>query len=110
MINRDRVNELSAAGGIEDLRVVIVMFLGEVEDIMVRMIAITNLATLEEYMQFLKGRALNLGFAHFGDLCQAGEKAAGNGLAETICLDDVFESYAASTTAFRERFGCMKAA
>ncbi|PHQ99360.1 MAG: histidine kinase [Marinosulfonomonas sp.] len=110
MINWDRVNELRDEVGIEDFQEVIVMFLEEVENTMVRMIAIPNLATLEEDMHFLKGSALNLGFAHFADLCQVGEKAAGSGQAETIFLDDIFESYAASKTAFRERFGCMKAA
>ncbi|WP_456387825.1 Hpt domain-containing protein [Profundibacter sp.] len=110
MINWDRVNELKDEVGIDDFREVIAMFLEEVEDTMVRMIAVPDLAALEEDMHFLKGSALNLGFAHFSDLCQAGEKAAGNGQADTINLDDVFESYAASKSVFKERFGCMKAA
>lgn len=110
MINWDRVNELRGEIGPEDFREVIEMFLEEVESVMVRMIAIPDLSTLEEDMHFLKGSALNLGFAQFGDLCQLGEKAAENGLSNTIYLEEIFESYAASKTAFRERFGCMKAA
>jgi len=110
MIDWDRVNELRDEVGVEDFREVIEMFLEEVEDTMVRMIAVPDLAALEEDMHFLKGSALNLGFAHFSTLCQAGEQAAKNGQAETICLNDVYESYAASKTRFKERFDCMKAA
>lgn len=110
MIDWDRVNELRDEVGIEDFREVIAMFLEEVEDTMVRMISVPDLSVLEEDMHFLKGSALNLGFAHFSTLCQEGENAAKNGLAETICLDDIYESYAASKSVFKNRFGCMKAA
>ena len=110
MINWDRVNELRDEVGIEDFREVVAMFLEEVEDTMVRMIAVPDLARLEDDMHFLKGSALNLGFLEFGDLCQAGEKAAANGQADTIDLDAVFEAYAASKSAFSKKFGCMKAA
>jgi len=110
MINWDRVNELRDEVGLEDFREVIEMFLDEVENTMVRMIAVPNLSTLEDDMHFLKGSALNLGFLQFGDLCQVGETAAKEGLADTVCLDEIFESYAASKTEFKKRFGCMKAA
>ena len=110
MIDWDRVNELRDEVGAEDFREVVAMFLEEVEDTMVRMISVPDTTKLEEDMHFLKGSALNLGFAHFSVLCLAGEKAAKNRQAETICLDDVYESYAASKTIFKERFGCMKAA
>lgn len=110
MIEWDRVNELRDEVGVDDFREVVAMFLEEVEDTMVRMIAVPNLATLEEDMHFLKGSALNLGFSDFSKLCQAGETAAKVGQAETICLDEIFESYAASKSIFKERFGCMKAA
>ena len=110
MIDWDRVNELRDEVGAEDFSEVIEMFMEEVEETMVRMISVPNPATLEEDMHFLKGSALNLGFKHLSALCQAGEKAAQVGQAETICLEEVFESYAASKTVFGERFNCMKAA
>ena len=110
MINWDRVNELRDEVGLEDFREVLAMFLEEVEDTMVRMIAAPNVATLEADMHFLKGSALNLGFAEFGDLCQAGEKAAMRGQGDTICLDEIYESYAASKSVFKERFDCIKVA
>lgn len=110
MIDWNRVNELQDEVGIEDFREVSAMFLEEVEDTMTRMIAVPDLSTLEEDMHFLKGSALNLGFEQFSTLCQAGESAAGNGQPETICLDDIFESYASSKAAFIERLGSTKAA
>lgn len=110
MIDWERVNELRDEVGIEDFREVVQMFLEEVEGVMVRLIAVPDTATFEEDMHFLKGSALNLGFAHFCNLCAGGEKAAKNGMADAICLDDILESYAASKSAFKERFGCMKAA
>ncbi len=110
MIDWDRVNELREEVGIEDFREVIQMFLEEVEDTMVRMIAAPDYNKLEEDMHFLKGSALNLGFTKFSELCYAGEKAAANGQAESIDLNEVFEAYAASKTVFREKFGCMNAA
>lgn len=110
MINWDRVNELRDEVGVKDFREVLSMFLEEVEDTMVRMIAAPNTATLEEDMHFLKGSALNLGFAKFGDLCQAGERAAAAGQGDSVCLNEVYEAYAASKSVFKTRFGCIKAA
>jgi HPt (histidine-containing phosphotransfer) domain-containing protein len=110
LISWERVNELRDEVGIEDFREVVAMFLEEVEDTMVRMIAVPDLSRLEEDMHFLKGSALNLGFLQFSDLCQAGEKAAAGGLADTVDLDEIFEVYAASKSVFSKKFGCMKAA
>jgi len=110
LISWERVNELRDEVGIEDFREVVAMFLEEVEDTMVRMIAMPDLSRLEEDMHFLKGSALNLGFLQFSDLCQAGEKAAAGGQADTVDLDEIFESYAASKSVFSKKFGCMKAA
>lgn len=110
MLDWDRINELKDEVGAEDFREVVAMFLEEVEDTMVRMISVSDMTTLEEDMHFLKGSALNLGFAHFSNLCQAGELAAKNGQAETVYLDEVYESYAASKAQFQDRFGFLEAA
>jgi len=110
LISWERVNELRDEVGIEDFREVVAMFLEEVEDTMVRMIALPDLSRLEEDMHFLKGSALNLGFLQFSDLCQAGEKAAAGGQADAVDLDEIFEVYAASKSVFSKKFGCMKAA
>lgn len=110
MIDWDRVNELRDEVGAEDFNEVIGIFLEEVEETMVRMISTPNLAALEEDMHFLKGGALNLGFKKFSELCQAGEKAAQIGDGATICLNTVFEMYAASKAAFGERYDYSNAA
>lgn len=110
MIDWGRVSELRDEVGIEDFCEVSAMFLEEVEDTMARMITTPDLSTMEEDMHFLKGSALNLGFAHFSDLCQAGESAAGNGQPETICLNDIFDSYTESKTVFKEQLGSLIAA
>lgn len=110
MIDWDRVNELRDEVGAEDFQEVFEMFLEEVEETMARMVSVPNSATLEEDMHFLKGSALSLGFKDFSDLCQIGENAARNEQAETICLDTVFESYAASKIVFKKQFDTMKLA
>jgi len=110
LINWERVNELRDEVGLEDFHEVIAMFLEEVEDTMARMIATPDLSHLEEDMHFLKGSALNLGFLQFSDLCEAGEKAAAGGQPDTVDLNEIFESYAASKSVFRKKLGCMKAA
>lgn len=110
MIDWDRVNELRDEVGNEDFREVVAMFLEEVEDTMARMITAPDLSTMEEDMHFLKGSALNLGFADFSALSQAGETAAGNGQPEAINLDDIFESYAKSKAVFEEQLASLMAA
>ena len=110
MIDWNRVSELRDEVGIEDFCEVSAMFLEEVEDTMARMIATPDLSTMEEDMHFLKGSALNLGFAQFSTLCQAGETAASAGQPETICLNDIFESFAQSKAAFKEKLDQMLAA
>ncbi len=100
MINWERVNELREEVGIEDFDEVFEMFLAEVEEAMVKLIAAPDISKMEEDLHFLKGSALSLGFAHFSGLCQIGETAAANGDAESIDLEKIYESYAASKTEF----------
>ncbi len=73
MINWDRVKELRREIGTEAFEEVIELFLDEVE---------TGLAELRDDMSaveraallhFLKGSALNLGFAVFAELCETAE-------------------------------------
>lgn len=110
MIDWNRVNELRDEVGIEDFHEVVAMFLEEVEDTMARMLAAPDLSSMEEDMHFLKGSALNLGFADFSALSQAGETAARNGQPETISLDAIFDSYAKSKAVFEEQLASSMAA
>ncbi len=100
MIDWERANELREEVGAEDFAEVFEMFLKEVEEVMVRLIAAPSEATMEDDLHFLKGSALSLGFAHFSKLCQVGETAAANGQAGDIDMDKIYQSYAASKTEF----------
>jgi HPt (histidine-containing phosphotransfer) domain-containing protein len=100
MINWDRVNELRDEIGPDDFQEVAEMFLEEVEEVISRLKSSPNPETYEEDMHFLKGSALNLGFADFSDLCQIGEKAAADGRAKTVCLEQIFATYDTSKSVF----------
>jgi HPt (histidine-containing phosphotransfer) domain-containing protein len=100
MIDWDRVNELRDEVGAEDFAEVVQMFLEEVEEVMVRLIAAPDQKLYEEDLHFLKGSALSLGFEHFSALCQSGETASANERAGTVDLEEIFESYAASKAEF----------
>lgn len=100
MIDWERVNELRDEVGFEDFDEVFEMFLAEVEEVMVKLISVPDISNMEEDLHFLKGSALSLGFAHFSNLCQIGETAAANGQADSINLEEIYESYAASKTVF----------
>lgn len=73
MISWERVNELRSEVGDEDFREVVELFLEEVEEVIARLRDSPEPARVEEDLHFLKGSALNLGFAALGDLCQIGE-------------------------------------
>ena len=56
--------------------------------------------SLEHDLHFLKGSALNLGFADFGALCAQGETAAAQGQSATINIEKIKSVYAASRALF----------
>jgi len=99
MIDWTRVSELREEIGAEDFNEIVEIFLEEVDA------AVADLGApdtpLDAQLHFLKGSALNLGFATFSDLCQTGETRAAAG--ETnIDLGEVAQSYRASRAAFLE--------
>ncbi|WP_425040097.1 Hpt domain-containing protein [Primorskyibacter sp. S187A] len=97
MIDWSRVGELREEIGPEDFSEVVDIFLEEVDA------AIEALgdgsASLDEQLHFLKGSALNLGFAEFAELCQRGETEAASGKA-AIDLQAVASCYQASRDTF----------
>lgn len=107
MIDWTRVSDLREEIGAEDFAEVVEIFLEEVEA------AMENLgddhAGLEAKLHFLKGSALNLGFADFSDLCGAGENRAADG-ATDIDLKEITGCYAASREAFLEGLATRYAA
>ncbi|MGB0901097.1 Hpt domain-containing protein [Halocynthiibacter sp.] len=103
MIDWARVEELKQEVGEDDFAEVVELFLEEVEETITRLKTEPDPNNLEDDMHFLKGSALNLGFAQFSDICQAGETAAANGQADLISLPDVFTSYDNSKSEFLAR-------
>lgn len=89
MILWSRVNELRDEVGPEDFKEVIDRFRGD-----------TDRGQLEQDLHFLKGSALNLGFAEFSDMCQSGERLAAAGKADTVDLAAIVDSYDRSKIAF----------
>ncbi len=75
------------------------MFLDESDEVIARLSIGSGAAALEKDLHFLKGAALNLGFAQLAGLCQDGERRAAGGSTE-IDLDAVRSAYAASRQAF----------
>lgn len=103
MINWDRVNELRDEIGSEDFSEVAEIFLEEVDEVIARLKSSPDPATLEQDLHFLKGSALNLGFAALSKLCADGEARAAGGDAQSIALAPVFDTYAKSCEAFALR-------
>jgi len=95
MISWDRVEELRSEVGPEDFEEVVEMFLEEVEEVIERLRVSPDPSTYEADLHFLKGSALNLGFAAFGDLCQIGERNAAQGnlaLIDPVAVIQCFEA------------------
>ena len=101
MINWDRVNELRDEIGEEDFGEVVELFLEEVEQVIDKLRSAPDMNTLGADLHFLKGSALNLGFRGFSSLCQTGETASSEGLAETVDIAEILASYEASKETFQ---------
>lgn len=79
MIDWDRVRELRSEIGPEDFDEVVSLFLEEADDAIARLSGEVGAKALAADLHFLKGAALNLGFASLSGLCQEGERRAGLG-------------------------------
>lgn len=100
MINWSRVNELREEVGPDDFDEVVKLFLEEVEEVIGRLRRDADRSQLEQELHFLKGSALNLGFAAFSDLCQDGERLSAAGKAGNVDLGAIVDGYDQSKTAF----------
>jgi len=103
MINWDRVAELREEVGVDDFAEIIELFLEEVDAIINLLRDGQGLSDLEAHLHFLKGSALNLGFAKFAELCQAGETAAAQGRCEDVDLGGVITVYDSARAVFLEQ-------
>lgn len=79
MIDWGRVRDLRDEIGAEDFAEVVALFLEEADEAVARLCATRGAAAVEADLHFLKGAALNLGFAEFALLCQQGERRAAQG-------------------------------
>ena len=100
MIDWERVQQLRSEVGAEDFDEVVELFLEEVDEIVDRLRAAAAMDGLESDLHFLKGSALNLGFADFSGLCQVGEEMSANGQAENVDLASILNCYDASRAVF----------
>ena len=100
MIEWERVNDLRSEIGDDDFAEVVALFLEEAGEVIARISAATGAKALEADLHFLKGAALNLGFADFAALCQDGERRAAAG--DTgVDLNQVGACYHASKQALQ---------
>lgn len=100
LIDWNKVNELRNEVGAEDFDEVVELFLEEVEQVISQL---GNEGRSPEHdLHFLKGSALNLGFAHFSNLCSAGETAANQGHLEGLDFGEITMSYEQSKSGFLE--------
>ena len=103
MINWYRVAELREEVGVDDFAEIIELFLEEVDAIIELLRDGQGLYDLEAHLHFLKGSALNLGFAQFADLCQAGETAAAQGRSDSVDLGAIITVYDSARAVFLEQ-------
>jgi len=110
MIDWERVNELREEVGAEDFGEVVDIFLEEVDEVIDRLRLSLNPSSYESDMHFLKGSALNLGFAALAALCSDGEREAATGSAKGVDIGAVIQSYTASKAEFLSHLGIAQAA
>lgn len=100
MINWNRVRELRDEIGEAEFAEVVEIFLEEVESEIDVLRQQPDLQNLEAQLHFLKGSALNLGFADFSTLCQHGEVAARQGQTSLVDISAILRCYEQSRSVF----------
>lgn len=99
MIDWTRVTELRDEIGGEDFAEVVSLFLQEADEVVQNLPTRTDAKAIESALHFLKGSALNLGFAGLAQLCQEGERQAASG-DPGVDVARVIAAYDASKAAF----------
>ncbi len=105
MIDWDHVRKLRDEIGTGAFEEVVDLFLDEVETEITKLRAPLGTLDLEAQLHFIKGSALNLGFADVSELCQTGETAASDGRADTANLDELLDCFDRSKAAFLAGLG-----
>lgn len=99
MINWTRVDEVRADMG-DAFGDLVEAFLDEMDEGMRHINQSATPAILAAALHFLKGAALNLGFASFADLCARGESLANAGKAPAFDAAALRQCYTLSRAAF----------
>lgn len=110
MINWARVEELKEEVGVEAFGEVIELFLEEVDEATDRLASLSDRSGLPDDLHFLKGAAMNLGFAEFAALCAETEstvKTEGSDAADIVGL---IACYRESKRLFAEQLEALLAA
>lgn len=105
LIDWVRIADLKSEIGDDGFSEVVVLFLDEMEEVVSRLRTSPDPVTYEADLHFLKGGAWNLGFAHFGGLCEAGERKAATNLADQVDIPAVIQGYEFSKVEFIEGLG-----
>ena len=110
MIDWDRIEELRHEIGAEDFSEVAEIFLEELEEVVAKITGSGSSDGLEEQMHFIKGCALNLGFAEMAQFASDGERSAAAGQASDVDLAALATCFKSSRREFLARFGDSAAA
>ena len=102
MIDWNRVGELRDEIGAEDFGEVFELFLDEVHSVIEKLRHNPKRDDLESDLHFLKGRALNLGFATFAEKCGAGERRAATGRPDRVNLTAILDCFDLSLADFTD--------
>lgn len=100
MIDWNRVRELREEIGADAFEEVLDLFLEEVEIALAVLRTTTPEDDLEAQLHFLKGSALNLGFAALAELCSEGETRSREGRRDSVDLNEIALNYDASKATF----------
>jgi histidine phosphotransfer protein HptB len=100
MIEWARVADLRDEIGPDDFAEVVELFLEEADEVIARLTPDFDRSETERALHFLKGAAVNLGFADFAALCAEGERQAAQGNSDLVDLTAIVACYAATKSAF----------
>lgn len=95
MVNWDRISELREEIGEADLREVVSLFFWEIDEVLATLEAAPP-AEMPGHLHFLKGSALNIGFAAVSSRCQAEEVRLKENPAATADIQGIRADYSAS--------------
>lgn len=99
MIDWGRVQDLRSEIGTDCFDEIVTLFLEETDDVVSRLRDQPDGRSLESDLHFLKGSALNLGFADLAQICLNGERTAASGVPPFV-IETVIDIYHQSRTAF----------